>query len=80
MSMAAVLVPIAASAIVYAEARNHGFVWDDGLLSLTRAYLVCDYGAIFTTPVNSFEYLPVRDLTPCVDHALFGEWAGGFHL
>jgi len=80
MSMAALLIPIAAIAVVYAEARNHGFVWDDGLLSLARVYLVCDYRAIFTTPANSFEYLPVRDLTLCVDRALFGEWAGGFHL
>ncbi len=76
----AALIPAAAIAIVYAQVRNHGFVWDDGSLSLARVYFVCDYKAILTTAANTFEYLPVRDLTLCVDHALFGESAGGFHL
>lgn len=76
----AALIPAAAIAIVYVAVRNHGFVWDDGLLSMGSVYRDCDLLAIFTTAANTFEYLPVRDLTLCVDHAAFGKWPGGFHL
>ncbi|MFT5443319.1 MAG: tetratricopeptide (TPR) repeat protein [Myxococcota bacterium] len=74
------IIPALIIAIVYWPTREHGFVWDDGLLSLAGVYVECDLTAIFTTPANSFEYLPVRDLTLCFDHATSGTWAGGFHL
>ena len=73
-------VPLAAIVFVYAPVRDFDPVWDDGHLSFARVYRDCDLQAIFTTPANTFEYLPVRDLTLCVDHALFETWAGGFHL
>jgi hypothetical protein len=76
----AALIPAAAVAIVYGAVRNHGFVWDDGLLSTGSVYRDCDLVAIFTSAANSFEYLPVRDLTLCVDHAVFFTSPGGFHL
>ena len=79
-STIAILLPISAIALVYAAVRDHGFVWDDTLLSRALVYRKCDLTAIFTTPANTFEYLPVRDLTLCLDHALFNTWAGGFHL
>ncbi len=80
IALAPVLVPTLAIALVYARVRNYSIAWDDGLLSFARVYRDCDLDAIFTTPANTFEYLPVRDLTLCVDHALWGNWAGGFHL
>lgn len=80
LSRIAAIIPALLIAIVYWPTRDHGFVWDDGLLSLARVYVECDLTAIFTTPANSFEYLPVRDLTLCFDHAVSGTWAGGFHL
>ena len=80
MNLLAVALPLLGIAFVYATTWDHGFVWDDGLLSYAHVYRVCDFAAIFTTPANTFEYLPVRDLTLCVDHALWGSWAGGFHL
>lgn len=76
----AALLPVCAIGVVYSQARNLGFVWDDALLSLAGVYRTCDVGTIFTSAANTFEYLPVRDLTLCLDHALFGTWAGGFHL
>ncbi|MDP6980313.1 MAG: hypothetical protein QF570_17215 [Myxococcota bacterium] len=80
VALAIALLPAVAIAIVYARVRNFSIAWDDGLLSFARVYRDCDLEAIFTTPANTFEYLPVRDLTLCVDHALWGDWAGGFHL
>ncbi|MCP4039862.1 MAG: hypothetical protein GY733_23155, partial [bacterium] len=80
MNFLAAALPAIAIALVYAGVWDHTFVWDDGPLSNAQVYQVCDLEAIFTTPANTFEYLPVRDLTLCVDHALFGNWAGGFHL
>ena len=79
--MGSALVCTIAIAVVYAEVRNLGFVWDDGLLSLARVYSYCDLGVILTSTANTFEYLPVRDLTLCLDHALWGnKFAAGFHL
>lgn len=79
-ALIAALIPAAAVAIVYGGVRDHGFVWDDGLLSTGSVYRNCDLIAIFTTAANSFEYLPVRDLTLCIDHAVFRTSPGGFHL
>lgn len=74
------LIPAIAVALVYAQVLDHGFVWDDLQLSRARVYADCDFKAIFTTAANGFEYLPVRDLTLCVDHKLSGNRAGGFHI
>ena len=80
MRLLAVVLPLLSIAVVYAQTRTHAFVWDDTLLSLGTVYSGCEFKTIFTTAANSFEYLPVRDLTLCVDHALFGESPAGFHF
>jgi tetratricopeptide (TPR) repeat protein len=80
IELVATLIPVVAIAIVYAAVRNHGFVWDDGALSTGAVYRDCDLVAILTTAANTFEYLPVRDLTLCFDHAAFKTWPGGFHF
>ncbi len=77
---ATLLAPLLAIVLVYAPVRDHETVWDDGPLSFAPVYRDCDLTAIFTTPANTFEYLPVRDLTLCADHAMWGNWPGGFHL
>lgn len=74
------LVPVGLIALLYFPVHDFDAVWDDGHLSFARVYRDCDLGAIFTTAANTFEYLPVRDLTLCIDHALWGSWPGGFHL
>lgn len=75
-----VLLPVLFIALVFAGTRDLGFVWDDLSLSMLPVYKSCDLQAIFTTLANGFEYLPVRDLTLCVDHALWGDSAAGFHI
>jgi hypothetical protein len=72
--------PLIAIAVIYARVRFNEFVWDDPMLSLLPVYRDCDLGRILTSAVNGFEYLPVRDLSLCVDHALFGSEPAGFHL
>lgn len=73
------LLPLAAVLVVYARTAGYPLVWDDLVLSTRPVYTGCDLAMIWTSPANGFEYLPVRDLTLCFDHAVFDEWAGGFH-
>ncbi|UCE87564.1 MAG: hypothetical protein JSU66_07575, partial [Deltaproteobacteria bacterium] len=77
--LAAVLPP-ALVAILYGRTAGFEFVWDDKLWSTLPVYASFDLAAILTSPANGVEYLPVRDLTLVLDHALFGSWAGGFHI
>ena len=74
-----ILLPILFVAFVFAGTLSLGLVWDDGSLSMLPVYRLCDLEAILTSPANGFEYLPVRDLSLCVDHALWGKSTSGFH-
>lgn len=65
--------------LLYGGTLGHGFVWDDPYLSLLRVYSSFDVPAVFTGPGNGFEYLPVRDLSLMLDHALYGSEPAGFH-
>jgi hypothetical protein len=67
-------------AIVYGRTLGFEFVWDDKLFSTLPVYASFDLSRILISPANGIEYLPIRDLTLLFDHALFGAWAGGFHL
>ena len=73
------LLPLAAVLVVYAKTAGYPLVWDDLVLSTRPVYAGCDLATILMSPANGFEYLPVRDLTLCFDHAVFDEWPGGFH-
>jgi hypothetical protein len=65
---------------LYARSMGFDFVWDDWHLVPIPAYLDFDLKRIFTTAANGAHYLPVRDFTLALDTALFGSWAGGFHI
>jgi len=73
------LLPLAAVLLIYARTGGYPLVWDDLVLSTRPVYTSCDLAKILMSPANGFEYLPVRDLTLCFDHAVFNGWAGGFH-
>ena len=75
----ALLLPL--SALAFLPVLLGGFVWDDHfLLTSISAYFEPDIKAILSTPVNGFEYLPVRDISLLVDAQLWGQRAFGFHL
>ena len=79
LAMLSWLFPLAAVLVIYARTAGYPLVWDDLVLSTQPTYAGCDLAKILMSPANGFEYLPVRDLTLCFDHAVFAEWAGGFH-
>ena len=74
------LAPPLTIAGLYAKTAGYGLIWDDVVFSAKAVYARCDLRAILLTPANGLEYLPIRDLTLCYDHAAFGEWGGGFHV
>jgi hypothetical protein len=73
------LAPPLALAALYARTAGYPLIWDDLAFSAQAVYARCDLRAILLSPANGIEYLPVRDLTLCFDHAVFGDWGGGFH-
>lgn len=74
------LVPPAVVLGLYAKTASFPLVWDDVVLLTLPVYQRCDLTKILRSPANGLEYLPVRDLTICFDHAVFGQWGGGFHV
>jgi tetratricopeptide (TPR) repeat protein len=72
--------PPLAIAALYAVTVSYGLIWDDVVFSAKAVYARCDLRAILLSPANGIEYLPIRDLTLCYDHAAFGDWGGGFHV
>jgi tetratricopeptide (TPR) repeat protein len=65
----------------YLPGLLNGFVFDEKILLLpVNAYWDVDLLKIFSTPVNGFEYLPVRDFTLAIDAWLWGKNPVGFHL
>ena len=65
--------------LVYGRSLGFEFVWDDISLVLHPVYANFDWKAVLTGPGNGLEYLPVRDLSLMLDHALFGPRPFGFH-
>jgi tetratricopeptide (TPR) repeat protein len=86
-----VLVAIAAVIAIYAPTLGRGLVnYDDpwlvrdnwiagepSLASLQRIWFDLSADTRF---VLGAEYLPVRDISVMIDHAVWGDWYGGFHL
>ena len=74
------LAPPLSIAGLYAKTAAYGLIWDDVVFSSKAVYARCDLRQILLSPANGIEYLPLRDLTLCYDHAVFGSWGGGFHI
>lgn len=70
-----------AISIVYGATLANGFVWDDhAIVQGRRIYRTFDLGAMFFSPGNKLEYLPVRDVSYAIDYMIWGERsATGFH-
>jgi Tfp pilus assembly protein PilF len=77
--------------VLYAPTIAYGYVdyddpWlirDNALLrelSLDSIWRVCTDFSWEQRHRLGVEYLPVRDLSVMLDHALYGDWVGGFHL
>jgi hypothetical protein len=65
----------------FGGALRNEFTWDDRIVVLPeQAYRSADIVRILSTPANSLEYQPIRDLTFALDFTLWGEWSLGFHL
>lgn len=88
-----VILPLAALvllvAVAYGGSLRNGFVWDDetliednpavGDLARWTEYFV-DPQSLSADPVLSRMYRPLQTLSFTLDAALWGDWAGGFHL
>ena len=86
-----VLVAIAAVVAIYAPALGRGLVnyddpwlvrdnWIAGEPSLASLQRIWFDLSLDTRFVLGAEYLPVRDMSVMFDHAVWGDWYGGFHL
>ena len=73
----------------YGLSLNNGFVWDDETLIVNNTYVhtISKWPQYFTLagtvsndPVMSRVYRPLQTLSFALDAALWGNWAGGFHL
>lgn len=72
---------LAATAVLYAASLRNGFVWDDWTLVVDNpAYRELRLGELLLRAGNGLEYLPVKDLSLALDHALWGARPFGFHL
>jgi len=66
--------------IVFGNCLRHDFVWDDTIYLVGNpVYADFDFRRILTTPANSVEYLPIRDVSYAIDYALWGASPTGFH-
>lgn len=73
----------------YGLSLKNGFVWDDETFIVNNPYVhdISKWPSYFTQPdtisdqpVLSRMYRPVQTLSFALDAALWGTWAGGFHL
>ena len=73
----------------YGLSLNNGFVWDDETFIVHNAFVhdLSQWPHYFTRPdtvsddpVLSHMYRPLQTLSFAIDAALWGSWAGGFHL
>jgi hypothetical protein len=79
LAILAALLPVVCIGLVFAGVLDLGFVWDDDSLSVLYVYDDCRPEALLLSSANGFEYLPVRDLSLCLDHALWDRSPGGYH-
>ncbi len=86
--MRLLLIILAITAAVYAPVVNLGFVSDDNGLILNPATGIAQQtlGSVFQSDLWHFQesqsgyYRPLMMLSLMLDHTLFGDWAGGYHL
>lgn len=73
----------------YGLSLNNGFVWDDETFIVNNPYVydLSQWQLYFTLPetvsddpILSRMYRPIQTLSFALDAALWGTWAGGFHL
>lgn len=77
----AVMLIMACTVLIYGNSLKNGFVWDDRILLVpNEAYQNLNLVRIFTTRINSIEYLPFRDLSYAIDYKIWGMNPFGFHL
>jgi len=75
------LIVLVCVAAVFGASIGFDFVWDDRVLLVgSDVYASFDLKRILFSLANQVEYLPVRDLSYALDHALWGENPFGFHL
>jgi tetratricopeptide (TPR) repeat protein len=76
-------------AVAYGGSLGNGFVWDDETLIESNPVIrdlsrwtdyFSDPYSLSTDPVLSRMYRPLQTLSFALDAALWGDWAGGFHL
>jgi hypothetical protein len=84
--MLAIIIMVCVS---YGLSLNNGFVWDDETFIVNNPYVydLSQWPQYFTlaetvsdVPILSHMYRPVQTLSFALDAALWGTWAGGFHL
>jgi len=70
--------------VIYGNSLDNGFNIDDPALLLNNPAVHGFSGnsllQVFTTVPNGVEYLPLRDLTYCLDYSLWGTNPFGYHL
>lgn len=75
--------------IAYGASINNGFVWDDETLIVDNPFVrdLSRWTAYFTeaesvsnVPALSRMYRPLQTLSFALDAAIWGSWAGGYHL
>ncbi|MBI4824748.1 MAG: tetratricopeptide repeat protein [Nitrospirae bacterium] len=70
--------------IAYSNSLRNGFALDDGSLIVDNTSLhgisMKNIKEVFSSATNGLEYLPVRDLTYCIDYEIWGLNPFGYHL
>ena len=76
-----IIIILLITAATFGLSLANDFVWDDWtLLVPNQVYRTFDLKGMFLGLSNSFEYLPIRDLTLALDAAIWGMNPFGFHL
>lgn len=78
------LVAAVCAVLPFLPSLGYGFLyeWDDGGFVTENAHIALNWPNLvhaFTTTLQSV-YTPLTSVWLMADHALFGDWAGGYHL
>lgn len=76
-----VLLLVLLALLVFSNTLFFGFVWDDNIFLVGQAvYESATLQSPWLSPLNSVEYLPLRDLSYIIDYRVWGWNPFGFHL